>query len=332
MTQRQEQTLVKLIEILSDGQFHSGTQIGAELGLSRAAVNQHIKRLAALGLDVYSVTGRGYRLHRPLQLLDEAKLTAHLHRTGSANVVLERIVGSSNDVLKTLIKQASHEPGFAVVAEAQTTGRGRRGRSWSSPFGTNLYLSMYWPLEDGMSQAMGLSVAIGAALAKTLAEAGIQGVQLKWPNDVLVEQRKIAGILIELEGQATGPATAIIGIGVNLSMPEWAASEIEQPWIDLEQALHGSFDRNEWVARIIASVREALCTYQDQGMSSFRELWNQFDAYNNRAVKLMMGSHVIRGVSVGIDDQGALLLKRDGKIEAYHAGEVSLRDDETTTR
>ncbi|HET8816625.1 MAG TPA: bifunctional biotin--[acetyl-CoA-carboxylase] ligase/biotin operon repressor BirA [Pseudidiomarina sp.] len=332
MTQRQEQTLVKLIEVLADGQFHSGTQLGVALGLSRAAIHQHMKRLSGLGLDVYSVTGRGYRLHRPLQLLDNDKLTAYLRQDSSANLVLERIVGSSNDVLKDLLKEAPRDAGFAVVAEAQTAGRGRRGRHWSSPFGTNLYLSMYWPLEDGMSQAMGLSVAIGATLAQALAVAGIKAVELKWPNDVLVEGRKIAGILIELEGQATGPATAIIGIGVNLSMPEWAANEIEQPWIDLEQALRGDFDRNEWVARIIASVRSALVTYQKQGMKPFCELWSQFDAYHNRAVKLMMGSHTIRGVAVGIDEQGALLLKRDGKIEAYHAGEVSLRNDETTSR
>ncbi|PTB87441.1 bifunctional biotin--[acetyl-CoA-carboxylase] synthetase/biotin operon repressor [Pseudidiomarina aestuarii] len=332
MTQKQEQTLVRLIEILSDGQFHSGTQIGAELNLSRAAINQYIKKLSSLGLDVYSVTGRGYRFNKPLQLLDEAKLAKFLDREGDVNMVLERIVGSSNDVLKAVIKQTPQTAGFAVVAEAQTAGRGRRGRSWSSPFGTNLYLSMYWPLENGMSQAMGLSVAIGTAIAKAFAESGIQAVQLKWPNDVLIEKRKIAGILVELEGQATGPATAIIGIGVNLSMPEWAARDIEQPWIDLEQALGGAFDRNEWVARIITAVREALMIYQNQGIKPFRESWNQFDAYQNQAVKLLMGTHAIRGVAVGIDEQGALLLKRDGKIEAYHAGEVSLRNDEATSR
>ncbi|PTB84593.1 bifunctional biotin--[acetyl-CoA-carboxylase] synthetase/biotin operon repressor, partial [Pseudidiomarina aestuarii] len=179
MTQKQEQTLVRLIEILSDGQFHSGTQIGAELNLSRAAINQYIKKLSSLGLDVYSVTGRGYRFNKPLQLLDEAKLAKFLDREGDVNMVLERIVGSSNDVLKAVIKQTPQTAGFAVVAEAQTAGRGRRGRSWSSPFGTNLYLSMYWPLENGMSQAMGLSVAIGTAIAKAFAESGIQAVQLK---------------------------------------------------------------------------------------------------------------------------------------------------------
>src|SRR5690554_5753012 len=194
--------IVQVIEQLKDGCFHSGEDIGSLLGVSRAAVSQYIKDIQDLGVDVFRVTGKGYRLSKGLKLLNMDSIGEHLNKAGTTktNVVLERILGSTNDYIKSAITP-DLESGFCVLSEAQTQGRGRRGKQWISPFGSNLYMSMYWRLEQGMAAAMGLSIALGAALAQLFEQEGIYGVELKWPNDVLVGGRKIAGILIELEGQ-----------------------------------------------------------------------------------------------------------------------------------
>lgn len=282
-----------------------------------------------MGLDVFRVTGRGYRLVEPIQLLNEDKINTYLADFKPTNVQLLRVVGSSNDVVKEL-SESQKKAGFTVLAEAQTAGRGRRGKQWQSPFGCNLYLSMYWPLSNGMSAAMGLSLVIGTVVAEAMQAAGILGVQVKWPNDVLVDGRKIAGILVELEGQASGDASAIIGVGVNLAMPSWLSSEIDQPWTDLRSALEGSFDRNWWAAELIRRFRIALEEFEQFGLSHFINRWLHFDCLALQPVNVIMGNQVIDGIAEGIDTQGALLVRRNGRLEAFHAGEVSIRHAKKT--
>jgi BirA family biotin operon repressor/biotin-[acetyl-CoA-carboxylase] ligase len=282
-----------------------------------------------LGLDVFRVTGRGYRLVEPIQLLDEHRIQSYLLDFESPNIELQRVVGSSNDVVRQL-PQSNQVAGYTVLAEAQTAGRGRRGKQWQSPFGCNLYLSMYWPLHNGMQAAMGLSLVIGTVLAEALQEAGILGVQLKWPNDVLVDGRKIAGILVELEGQASGDANAIIGVGVNLAMPAWLSSQIDQPWTDLRTALEHSFDRNWWAAELIRRFRTALVEFDQSGLAPFIHRWLHFDCLAMQSVHVLMGNQVLEGIAEGIDAQGALLVRRNGTLETFHAGEVSLRHAKKT--
>lgn len=323
MKQKQH-NIIRLIELLADGEFHSGADIGSVLGVSRTAVSQYVSGIQALGLDVFRVTGRGYRLVEPLQLLEASKISALLADLGPANLQLQRIVGSSNDVVRQLPLQQK-VAGYTVLAEAQTAGRGRRGKQWQSPFGCNLYLSMYWPLSKGMSAAMGLSLVVGTVLAEALQAAGILGVQVKWPNDVLVDGRKIAGILVELEGQASGDANAIIGVGVNLAMPAWLSAQIDQPWTDLRTVLEARFDRNWWAAELIRRFRQGLDEFEQFGLTPFINRWLQFDCLALQPVNVLMGSQVLEGIAEGIDAQGALLVRRQGKLETFHAGEVSLR-------
>ncbi|KFZ30199.1 hypothetical protein IDSA_10590 [Pseudidiomarina salinarum] len=332
MKQR-ELNIIRIIELLADGQFHSGSDIGELLGVSRTSVGQYVSAIEKLGLDVFRVSGKGYRLAEPLQLLSKDRVSAALAElvatSGSAtaqnaDVVLERVVGSSNDYLRQL-REVTTPAGFAVLAEAQTQGRGRRGKVWHSPFGSNLYMSMHWPLTQGMAGAMGLSIAVGTLIAEMLHNLGVFGVELKWPNDVLVDGRKIAGILVELEGQATGAANAVIGVGINLAMPLSVEQNIDQPWTDLRQALQGPFDRNLLAADLIYRCREGLQTFEEKGLKPFIRTWLHYDRLALQPVKVIMGDNVIEGIAEGIDEQGALLLSRNGKIERYHAGEVSLR-------
>ncbi len=320
--------IIMVIEQLSDGEFHSGEDLGALLSVSRTAISQYVKSLEELGLDVFRVTGKGYKLSAPIQLLNLATIRQQVLKLGlgADQVQLERVVGSTNDVIKQRIP-AGLSNGYTVLAEAQTAGRGRRGKTWMSPFGANLYMSMYWRLEQGMSAAMGLSIALGAVLAEMLDEAGVFDVELKWPNDILVNGRKVAGILIELEGQALGTAHAIVGIGLNLNMPTWLSDKIDQPWADVESLIKATVDRDQWAAELMQQSYKALLEYEANGLTSFITRWQKFDRLAMQPVRIIMGTREIQGIAEGIDENGALLVKRNGQLERYHAGEVSLRYD-----
>ncbi|PPY07395.1 biotin--[acetyl-CoA-carboxylase] synthetase, partial [Cronobacter sakazakii] len=189
-----------LVSLLADGEFHSGEQLGEKLGMSRAAINKHIQTLRDWGIDVFTVPGKGYSLPGPIQLLNESFIHSHI-KSGSVTVL--PVIDSTNQYL--LDRLSELESGDACIAEYQQAGRGRRGRKWFSPFGANLYLSMYWRLEQGPAAAIGLSLVIGIVMAEVLHELGAAQVRVKWPNDLYLHDRKLAGILVELTGK-TGDA------------------------------------------------------------------------------------------------------------------------------
>lgn len=327
MSKRNER-MIRVIELLADGEFHSGQKIGAEIGVSRTAISQYIKGIQALGLDVFRITGKGYKLSQAIELLDLAHINSELQGSSPAPIKLERIVTSTNDLMRERLQHGvTFTAGEVLLAEAQTAGRGRRGKQWYSPFATNLYLSMYWPLTQGMSAAMGLSIVIGTVLAEAIHSVGVTDVALKWPNDVLVRNKKLAGILIDLEGQAIDEAHAIIGVGVNLSMPDWLATPIDQAWTDLQSELNVKLNRNVWVADLIARLRDALAVFEQQGLEPFIKRWLEFDDLFDRNVTLTMGQKALHGVAQGIAADGALCVEIDGELKHFHAGEVSLRYD-----
>jgi BirA family biotin operon repressor/biotin-[acetyl-CoA-carboxylase] ligase len=316
-----------LIAILADGEFHSGQQLGDQLGVSRAAIHNHVEKLATLGLDIFRVTGKGYRLAKPLQLLNSEAVKANL-RVENQHVLmhLQHVTGSTNDDLKRfLAEQSELSAGTCVLAEMQTSGRGRRGKAWYSPFGSNLYLSMYWPLYQGLNAAMGLSVAVGIALAEMFAAAGIEGVSVKWPNDVYIQRKKVAGILVELEGQATSEGQAIIGIGLNLSMPENQLA-IDQPFTSIHQHILEALDRNWWASELINRCIGILQTHDQQGLQPLIALWREYDHFYQQPVTLLLGQHEQQGIAQGIDEFGALLVQQEDGIKRYFGGEISVRN------
>lgn len=317
----------ELVSILADGQFHSGQQLAEQLGVSRTAVNKHINALEALQLDVFRVHGKGYRLPEPLQLLQPLTLQEQLG--DSAPLSIRRITTSTNDDLKAWLEQESVLPaGSAVIAEMQTAGRGRRGKPWLSPFGANLYLSVYWPLENGLSSALGLSVAIGLGLATALIEQGIEDVSVKWPNDIYIQGAKVAGVLVELEGQATSEGHALVGIGLNLSMPDRFKATIDQPFTDIQSHLNAPVVRQHWAALLITSTRQALQQFQQHGLSSQIEQWRALDFFYNQPVRILLGKHQQKGIAKGIDEHGALMVKQADGLKRYFGGEVSIRAEQ----
>ncbi len=308
-----------LIGLLADGEFHSGEQFGETLGMSRAAINKHIQTLREWGVDVFTVPGKGYRLYAPLQLLDEKKILPHLP---GKHITVLPVIDSTNQYLMERIAQL--QSGDACVAEYQNQGRGRRGRQWISPFGANLYLSLYWRLEQGPAAAIGLSLVIGIVMAEVLHNLGAQDVRVKWPNDLYLHDRKLAGILVEISGKAGDAAHLVIGIGINLAMRESPDAVINQGWINLQEA-GIEIDRNILAATLVNELRQALPLFERDGFAPFQKRWQMLDNYYNRPVKLLIGEREIKGIARGINDQGALLLEQDGEVKPYLGGEISLR-------
>ena len=308
-----------LISILADGEFHSGEQLGEQLGMSRAAINKHIQTLRDWGIDVFTVPGKGYSLPEPIQLLDEAFILSQISE-GTVNVL--PVIDSTNQYLLERLNKL--KSGDACIAEYQQAGRGRRGRQWFSPFGTNLYLSMYWRLEQGPAAAIGLSLVIGIVIAEVLQRLGAHDVRVKWPNDLYLNDKKLAGILVELTGKTGDAAQIVMGAGINLAMKSVASEVVNQGWINLQQ-VGLNIDRNQLAVSLIKELRQALVHFEREGLIPFLTRWQKLDNYIDRPVKLIIGEREVFGIARGINEQGGLLLEQDGIIKAWIGGEISLR-------
>jgi BirA family biotin operon repressor/biotin-[acetyl-CoA-carboxylase] ligase len=318
-----------LIELLADGSFHSGEALAQVLGVSRTAVWKQLQSLAEIyQLEVQAVRGRGYRLARPIELLSANAVEAAMDPR-------RRVLLSDIEVLDSVASTSGHlaagvnewgQQGRACLAERQTQGRGRRGRTWVSPFGANLYLSLYWPFELPMARLNGLSLAAGVAVARALDRLGVAGVALKWPNDIYHEERKLGGILVEVFGQTAGPVAAVLGVGLNVDMPPSAGQAIDQSWTDLRRAMPGAgLVRNRLAGLVLDEMVETALLFTREGWPAFQGLWRAFDAYEGREVEVHTAERIEQGIYLGVDADGGLILGQDGSRRVFHAGDVSLR-------
>lgn len=319
----------QLLALLSDGQWHSGEELAGELGLSRAAV---WKQLAVLrdrfGLHIHSVSGRGYKLPNRLELLDAAQIRAKMAETTRAwigDLEIHDTIPSTNSYL---LEKAVGElkTGHVCLAERQSEGRGRRGRQWVSPFGCNIYLSLFWEYSLAPAALSGISLAAGLAVIRALRQLGVEDVGLKWPNDVLWQHQKLAGLLLEVSGEQSGPSRVVLGLGMNLRLSETDAGVIEQPWTSLDQLPGGAgLSRNQVVAALLDNLVTVLSRFEEQGLTAMIPEWRQYDLYDGKKVLLQMGVRQIEGIHRGVEASGALLLETAEGVRAYHGGEVSLR-------
>jgi len=318
----------RLLNLLSDGEFHSGEALGASLGVSRMAVWKRLKALREMGVDFTVVRGKGYCLLSSVELLDRdsilaAVTPASIARIAGIEVFLE--VDSTNNWLREQALNGAPS-GTVCVAETQLAGRGRRGRTWVSPFAANLYLSLLWRSATGATALGGLGLVTGIALLRALRSCGIEGAGLKWPNDILVGDAKLAGVLIDVVGESNGPCIVIVGIGVNVCMPPGEATAIDQQWTDL-QHLSGdsSISRNVLAARILDELIPAIETFDANGLQPFLEEWQQSDMLRGRKVGLTLPNEYITGTARGIDDAGALLVDTSHGRRRFLSGDVSVR-------
>lgn len=311
--------MLPLLKLLQDGRFHSGEALGAELGVSRSAIWKQLQSLQdELGLVVHTVRGRGYRLQSPMILLDEATLRGEWPCS-----VLSSVDSTNAEVLRRLAR--GDVPPFLVLAECQRAGRGRRGRDWVSPYGDNLYYSLALSVNGGMRQLEGLSLVVGLALLRALQELGVHGAGLKWPNDVLVNGRKIAGILLELSGDPADLCHVVIGVGINVNMQPGRHVAIDQPWTSVRSELGELVDRNQLVAVFNAQLARYLELHRVDGFSSLLGEWQDNHLWQGRSVALTAGGEPIEGVVLGVDQTGAIRLSVNGVERHFSGGELSLR-------
>jgi BirA family transcriptional regulator, biotin operon repressor / biotin---[acetyl-CoA-carboxylase] ligase len=318
----------KTLRALADGGFHSGEAIAQTLGVTRSAVWYGIRDIAGAGFQIEKVRGRGYRLSRPLSLLDAGTVSDLL---GPQSATFEIEVLDSIDSTNTRLMQraAGGAPsGLVLAAEAQTAGRGRRGRAWRSAVGSTLTFSLLWRFAQGARELAGLSLAVGLALARTLRAAGAAGVALKWPNDVVLPSGKLAGILIEMQGDVLGPSAAVIGIGVNVCADSRVADQVDQPMTDLESVSGKSVDRNVLLARMLAELSGVLGSFAQSGFAPLRAEWQQLHVHQNRRVCLLLpDGESLAGIARGVADDGVLLLETAAGVQGFHSGELSLRGE-----
>jgi BirA family biotin operon repressor/biotin-[acetyl-CoA-carboxylase] ligase len=318
----------ELIQRLADGRFHSGEELGCLLNVTRSSVWKRLKQLKEeYQLQVDAVTGRGYRLREPLDLLDQERIVQLLRQQGSEPLPKLTLHASIDSTNSWLMKQGAlgAASGSICLAERQSAGKGRHGRQWVSPFGSNIYLSMLWRFEYPPMQLAGLSLASAIAVIRLLHQLSCDQAGLKWPNDILWQGKKLAGLLLEIAGEAGGPSQVVIGVGLNTRLDSHGDA-IDQPWIDLNSIPNTSWPgRNELACMLIKHLRDVVRQYQSEGMQSFLDEWHRHDLFLGKEVMIRSHSQVHTGEHLGIDLNGAIRLRCDGGEQTFHAGEVSLR-------
>jgi BirA family biotin operon repressor/biotin-[acetyl-CoA-carboxylase] ligase len=312
------------LRLLTDERFRSGAELGAALGLSRAMVWRAVRELEAHGVEVLSVRGRGYRLRAPFEPLDAAAILRRVGRRQSDLALELRDECDSTSTALAALAAGGAPSGTVVACELQRAGRGRRGASWYSGLGTSLTFSLLWRFERGAGALGGLSLAVGVACIRALRALGRDEVALKWPNDLVCAGGKLGGILIELAGDALGPTTAVIGVGINVRMPARARRTIGQPAADL--AGGDAPSRNALLGELLAALAAALPVFAAEGFGAFREEWLRHHAYHRRRVRLLVPPRrTVEGTATGVGEDGALVVATRSGLERFHSAEVSLR-------
>lgn len=324
-----------ILRLLADGQFHSGEALAQQFKVTRATIWNAIKHAEVLGITVFSVRGRGYKLPQVIDFLDKnSVLNAIGEQREWFNLIILDEVASTNTYL---MQQKNMPHATCVAAHIQTNGKGRRGRTWVSQLGASLTFSLVWRFQCGAAALSGLSLAVGVALMRTLVSLGVNQAQLKWPNDVLVldesqQGKKLAGILIELQGDLDGPSTAVIGIGINLNLPKAVLESIDQPTTDLNKTTglnkinSQAINQNVLLGTLLKHLAGVLNSFEQLGFVGLRDEWLGYHAYHNQAVRMLLpnGTEVL-GVVKNVADDGILLVDTPLGLQRFSAGEISLR-------
>jgi len=315
----------RILAILADGEFHSGESLAKTLGVSRTAIWKQIGRIVELGLSVHSVKGRGYRLAEPLELLSDMAIRDALNKDAARCfplIVVKTEVSSTNDEVKAASAEAAP---FVCCAESQLAGRGRRGRHWVSPYGANVYLSLSWEFTELTGPLDGLSLCVGLAVANAVRAFGLGEVGLKWPNDIVCQGQKLAGILLEMEGELSGPVRVIIGIGINVAMKRLAGAAIDQRWTSLAEEMGVRVSRSRLIAEVLNELSWLLPKFERDGFAGIRAEWSALDVLRDAPVDLIMANRRVSGVARGVTASGELLIEGESGAAPYRAGEVSVR-------
>lgn len=308
----------------------SGAELARETGLTRAAMWKRIEALREAGVDIEARPGQGYALARTPDWLDAQAVRAALPAPLRAGLAGLEVAWSLDSTNSELLRRSTPVRGVEVLlAERQTGGRGRRGRAWASPLAAHIYLSLARQFGGGLARLGGLSLVAGIAAAEALREAGFDGVRLKWPNDLVVVSpngfRKLGGLLVEGGGEHGGPVRAVVGLGINVRMPETHAAGIDQPWIDLQSLSVEAVSRNRIVAALLGALLPAFDRFDAEGLAPFLPRYAALDALAGREVDVHEGLRTRRGIASGLAEDGALRVQIEGSEQRLYAGDVSVR-------
>jgi BirA family transcriptional regulator, biotin operon repressor / biotin---[acetyl-CoA-carboxylase] ligase len=321
----------RLVELLADGEFHSGARLAASLRVSRTAVWKALHGISALGLELHSVPKRGYRLPKPIEILTRARIQKQLSPAASERVRQLQIFDEIESTNSHLFARTDLPAGRAdvCIAEYQSAGRGRRGRGWTAPYGSGLCLSMSWQFPDTPRQIGALSLAAGVGVLRALREASLGDIGLKWPNDIVFSGRKLGGILIELRAETAGPAYVVLGLGLNFQLSAHARRTIQASGVapvDLAEIRPAAAPgRNALAAAIVNHLVEVLAGFQQHGFRPFMREWREADALAGKALRVLAGEGAQGGIARGIDEDGALMLETPTGLMRFVSGEISVR-------
>ncbi|MDC0182655.1 biotin--[acetyl-CoA-carboxylase] ligase [Nitrosomonadales bacterium] len=323
--------LFPVLSILSDGKFHSGEMIAKHFNVSRVSVWQAISEAEKLGIEIFSVRGKGYSLSHSVQFIDEKKIKQSIGEMASCfNIKVFDVIDSTNNFLMQEAPKG-YPHASCVATNIQTNGKGRRGRQWQSSLGENLTFSFLWRFTKGAAALSGLSLAVGVSLIRSLKKVNMDQALLKWPNDILIKDdevyKKLAGILIELQGDMDGQSAAIIGIGINLELSKNQITKIDQPAIGINQCVEEKINSNEFLGIIIKDLAEVLAKFESNGFEYFQDEWQSYDALQDQAVSLnLRDGENISGRAKGVNNSGALeVITEDDGIKTFSSGEVTIR-------
>lgn len=314
--------LAQLLTILNDGEFHDGTALGEKLQVTRSAVWKMIRKLERYGVSLQSIKGKGYAMTHPLILLDKEKIMQ-----GLTNQQVEISVFESIDSTNAYLKTRRADKGVQVcIAEHQTVGRGRFQRAWVSPFAQNVTLSCLYTFHKDLSELAGLSLVVSLAVFSTLQFFQVADLQVKWPNDLISDAKKIAGNLIEVQAESNGLCQVVIGIGINVNMlPETVHDNIGQPWTSMRAVRDEYFDRNNVCTVLINHLLAYLQKFANEGFDSFVHEWDKAAGMQHKRIAIKTQTATVVGEVMGINAQGHLILKMDnGAVQTFSSGDTTI--------
>lgn len=325
----------EILKLLADGKFHSGENLATALNVSRTSIWKMIAKIQELGLELHSVKGKGYKLVEPVNLLEQEKINQHIPADIKEKIqdiqIFQSISSTSSYVMELSQKgqlTLKDKKLFVCVAEQQTAGKGRRGRPWISPYGHNLYFTIAREFSTGISELEGLSLVISLAVTRVLTRNQIHDLGIKWPNDILWQGKKLAGILLEISGDPTGLSEVLIGLGLNINANPKVMEGVDQAWVDLKTISGNVPDRNKLLAELLVEISMMLDEFEQNGFSVFKSEWEENDALRNQQVELKTHNNQATGIVgevLGVNNQGALLLGTKDGEETFHGGELSPR-------
>lgn len=318
----------KILCLLQNGKYHSAASVSNKLDIQLSVVQKYLVQLEDSGVLTSVHETNEFKLLENLDLLSARRITNYLSLDSNMPCFEIKVFQSLDSTNKYAREQAEAKTnsGLVVLAEQQTAGRGRRGKRWVSPFASNIYMSIVWDFFRGAKSIQGLSLAVGVGVRRALLQLDIKDVKLKWPNDIFVNNRKLGGILVEIIGDPNNACTVVVGIGLNVTMPESQAVEIDQDWIDLSQISDANISRDQLSAKIIGNIFEVLKDFDEIGFSAYLSEWQSADFLKNKTCMINMSNDSITGTVLGVDNSGALRMRLlSGEEKRFLGGEISVR-------